>query len=124
MMKISSFHEPGPRYPSLRIVGSVSAVLGAIMLVLGAGALATIGYFALAARDAPSLGPAPMMAAGIYTLWCLGILLSGLQLIAAAAFIRLMIHVEENTRASAQALHRIRSRLEATPEDAEPFFLS
>jgi hypothetical protein len=35
-----------------------------------------------------------------------------------------MIHVEENTRASAQALDRIRSRLDANPEGVEPLFES
>jgi hypothetical protein len=62
------------------------------------------------------------VAAGFSVLWSCGILFSGLQLLALGAFLRLMIHLEENTRASAQALDRIRSRLEANPAGVEPIF--
>ena len=65
-----------------------------------------------------------LMVGGISLFWSFGILFAGLQLIALGAFLRLMIHVEENTRASAQMLDRLRSRLEASPEGGEPMFRS
>lgn len=115
MMKITSFREPGRRYATLRFIGSLWTVLGALVTLIGGGAMATIGYFAIAGRDAP-IDPSQKVAAGLYALWSFCILISGLQLIALGAFLRLMIHMEENTRASAQALEKIRDRLEANPE--------
>jgi hypothetical protein len=81
------------------------------------------GLQALAGAGGPL--PAPLhVLAGYALLWSFGILFSGLQMVALGAFLRLMIHVEENTRASAQALDRIRSRLDANPEGVEPLFES
>jgi hypothetical protein len=121
MDRLTSFREPGPRYTILRVIGFLCTLIGVILLVIGAGLLGTIGYYALAARDAP-VDPRLQVAAGFSVLWSCGILFSGLQLLALGAFLRLMIHLEENTRASAQALDRIRSRLEANPAGVEPIF--
>jgi hypothetical protein len=54
--------------------------------------------------------------------WSIGFLLAGLQHIAVGALCRLLIHLEENTRASAQALDKIRIRFESTGEGVEPLF--
>jgi hypothetical protein len=136
-MKITSFREPGPRYPALRVIGFLCTLLGTILAAIGAGlliyglyALATTGP-ALPANPAPAAGPQPQiiavlppLVAGFSLLWSFGILFSGLQLIALGAFLGLMIHLEENTRASAQMLDELRSRLEASPSDTGPTFRS
>ena len=62
--------------------------------------------------------------AGFSLLWSFVILFSGLQLIALGAFFRPTIHMEENARASAQALERIRTRLDGTPKGDESIFRS
>lgn len=120
-MKISSFRESGLRYASLRMIATLWTLLGAIMMVFGTGALAVIGYFAIAARDAPT-DPSLRMGLGLYALWSFCVLMVGLQQIALGAFCRLAIHMEENTRASAQALDGFRSRLEPKPDDPAPLF--
>jgi hypothetical protein len=48
-------------------------------------------------------------------------MITGLQLVACGALFRLLIHLEENTRASAQFLDKIRLRLETSGEGVEPF---
>ncbi|MFO0890623.1 MAG: hypothetical protein U0790_15950 [Isosphaeraceae bacterium] len=45
-------------------------------------------------------------------LWSLVLLGSGLRFVAIGALIRLAIHVEENTRVSAQCLEKLASRIE------------
>jgi hypothetical protein len=57
-------------------------------------------------------------------LWSFCILFSGLQLIILGAFCRLMIHLEENTRASAQMLDKLQSRLEGCPAETGAIFRS
>jgi hypothetical protein len=136
-MKIASYRVPGPRYPALRVIGFLCTVLGTILTMVGAGLL-IYGVYALA-TVAPALptNPAPVavpqphvvailppLVAGFSLLWSFGILFSGLQLIALGAFLRLMIHLEENTRASAQMLENLRSRPEASPADTEGIFRS
>jgi hypothetical protein len=55
-------------------------------------------------------------------LWAFAFLISGVQFILSASLLQLFIHLEENTRASAQSLDRIRMRLESSGEGVEPFF--
>jgi hypothetical protein len=137
MKRLTSFHESGPRYPALRTIGWLCTLFGAVLVMIGAGLLisgiyvvATVGV--AAPPDHVPL-PDPFLSRVIAVLppvaffslvWSFGILLSGLQLIVLGAFCRLMIHLEENTRASAQMLDRIRSRLEASPEGADAIFRS
>jgi hypothetical protein len=52
--------------------------------------------------------------------WCASRTLR-LQLVAGGALFRLLIHLEENTRASAQFLDKIRMRLESSGEGVKPF---
>lgn len=121
MARITSFRETGPRYPTLRVAGFFCALIGAIVMVVGLGLVTFIGLQAVAARGGP-VDTSLQVAAGFYLLWAFGILFAGLQLIALAGFLRLMIHLEENTRATAQALDRIRSGLEARQAGAGPLF--
>jgi hypothetical protein len=138
MDRITSFREPRKRYGTLRVIGFLCTLIGAILLIIG-GALLVSGLYVLAtsgaAAPAPPPNPAPFpgpqvttipspLIAGFSLLWSFGILFSGLQLIALGAFFRLMIHLEENTRASAQMLDGLRSRLEAAPDGAERLFRS
>jgi hypothetical protein len=57
---------------------------------------------------------------GWWILWSLALFMSGLQSVAIGALIRLAIHLEENTRVSAQCLERLRLRT----EPADPMFRS
>jgi hypothetical protein len=133
MDKITSYRESSPRYATLRLIGALSTSMGAILTAVGIClllfslyTLATRGWGATPPLNQVELAgtqstPVPFLLLGGFSLlWSLGILLSGLQLIATGAFFRLMIHLEENTRASAQMLERMRSR----PEGAEPFLIS
>ncbi len=70
------------------------------------------------------MDPALKVTAGLWGLWGVAFLFSGLQTIAMGAFLRLMIHLEENTRASEQMLDQMRSRLGMNPERAESIFRS
>jgi hypothetical protein len=56
--------------------------------------------------------------------WSLGVLAAGLQFVAAGALCRLAIHVEENTRISAQCLETLAARTESRREDGGPRFVS
>jgi hypothetical protein len=135
MNSIQSFRRSGPRYPALRIIGSLSTLLGTVLLAIGAvllvyavHAVATVGIPPHPHDPGPLpqprpqvIGLLPPLDVGLAFFWSLGILFSGLQLIAWGAFLRLMIHLEENTRVSAQVLDQIRSRLAAGREDASLF---
>ena len=123
MHRITPFREPGPRYTALRVIGFLCTLIGTILLLIGVGLMLVAGLYALAASGGPVAVPPQMqILASFSLLWSFGILFSGLQLVALGGFLRLMIHVEENTRASAQALDRIRARLEANPEGVAPLF--
>jgi hypothetical protein len=116
----------------------VFRLLGAALLVIGVGLL-VYGLYLLVVRMAglPAQGTTPLAAVPGNTvtlgpwldvsfalLWSFVLMLAGLQNIGMAAFCQLMIHLEENTRASAQFLDRIRSRVESSPEGVEPWFRS
>ncbi len=122
MAKITSFREPGPRYPVLRFVSGLCNGLGLLMLVLS-GLLLAAGSINLALGTVgPMNGP---VFAWIALLWALGLFASGIHLIVVGSLIRLAIHVEENTRATAQALDQMRLAGGAKPEvDARSIFLS
>ena len=136
MGKIISFYEFGERYKPLRIVGAFFTLIGAVLLAIGA-VLLVAGLYALVAvtteaplpgmdqfavRQVPGL-PFNVGLGGVLVLiWSIGLLLAGLQHIALGAFCRLLIHLEENTRASAQMLDKIRTRLESSGAGVEPLF--
>ncbi len=140
MGKITSFRESGRRYTALRVIGFLSTLIGVILLAIGGCLLGYVLYVlaaGVASAAAAPPNPAPFsepqvvkvpfpwsMGAGFSLLWSFGILFSGLQLIAWGAFFRLMIDMEENTRASAQVLEKLQSRLEASPERGEAMFRS
>ncbi|MGP0068583.1 MAG: hypothetical protein ACLQGP_33910 [Isosphaeraceae bacterium] len=136
MKRITSFQQSGERYTSLRVIAFLFTLIGSVLLGLG-GLLLAFGLYSLAygmtgthppEAGLPS-GPRvnvvpliPWLSATILLLYSFACLLSGLQSIAMATFFRLMINVEENTRASAQFLDKLRSRLEPSPEGVEPLF--
>ena len=138
MERITSFYASDRRYASLRVMAVVFRLLGAAALVIGVGFL-VYGLYLLVVRLAgpPALGTAPLTAVpgstvplgpwldvSLVLLWSFVLMLGGLENIGMAAFFQLMIHLEENTRASAQFLDRIRARVELSPEDVEPWFRS
>jgi hypothetical protein len=142
MDRITSFHQSGERYTSLRIVRAVFTLIGAVLLAIG-GLLLVFGLYTILAgttgEPPPGAGPfadrqvrAVSLVAvlgGILSrypmLTCFdsfGFLLSGLQFVALGALIRLLIHLEQTARASAQSLDKIRMRLESRGEGVEPLF--
>jgi hypothetical protein len=138
MSKIHSFQQLGERYPSLRVIAFLFTLIGT-MLIAGGSLLLAFGLYALAAGTTaappqvagPLAGPqvhvlplAPWLSTTVVLVWSFGLLVGGLQMIAMGSLCRLMIHLEENTRATAQVLDKIRSRLESSPEAVEPLFHS
>ena len=138
MERITSFYSSDRRYASLRVLGVVSMLLGAVLLAVGV-LLLVYGLYALAqgmlsvsVREAAPLAAvpgnaiplAPWLNGSLALLWSFFLLLLGLQNLGMGALFKLMIHLEENTRASAQFLDRIRSRVESSPEGVEPMFRS
>ena len=138
MERITSFYSSDRRYASLRVLGVVSMLLGAVLLAVGV-LLLVYGLYALAqgmlsvsVRGAAPLAAvpgnavplAPWLNGSLALLWSFFLLLLGLQNLGMGALFKLMIHLEENTRASAQFLDRIRSRVESSPEGVESMFRS
>jgi cobalamin synthase len=136
MSRIISFYEFGERYKPLRIAGALFTLIGAVLLAISA-VLLVAGLYAflavttdeplpgmghIAVRQVPGL-PFNVGLGGILALiWSIGLLVAGLQHSALGALCRLLIHLEENTRASAQSLDKIRTRLESSGEGVEPLF--
>jgi hypothetical protein len=136
--RITSYRQSDERYLTLRIVGLVCTVIGAVLLVVGTVLLVVAVHVLVAgmtsepprvvnpfAVHAASVVPFAYSLGGALTaLWSLGFLFSGLQFLAIGTLIRLAIHVEENTRMSAQCLEKIRVRLEPRDENVTPLFPS
>jgi len=133
---MTSFIEPDQRYRSLRIISALFSLIGIVLMVSGT-LLLVFGLYPLltgTASTAPQ-GEDPFTArqlnpvqhvlglSAIFSMiWSFGLLLSGLQFVAYGVLFKLAIHLEENTRVSAQALDKIRSRLEPRENVIEPFF--
>ena len=116
MARIHSFRDTEERYRILRLLVGFFLLLGTLAFALGAGLLA-YGLFGL--FGGMVLGQFQVLAAGA-TVYSLGLLAAGFQILATAALLKLAIHVEENTRHTAQCLDQIRSRKttsEITPGD-------
>jgi hypothetical protein len=121
MVRISSFRDTGERYPVLRLIAAICTWLGCFLLAIGALLMVAgiLAFFSDLVRPINGVG------LGIALVWSMGFLVSGLQSLAMGAFFRLAIHVEENSRATAQALDKIRLTMESKPEvDARSMFLS
>jgi hypothetical protein len=138
METVTSFRGSKRRHGLLRVIASICTLIGGAMLVSGMLLLAFALYAALAttpptppvapggfggppAKAAPLIGG---LGATISAFWALGILVGGLQFLAAGALVRLMIQLEENTRASAQILDRVRMRLEPVEDGAGSMFVA
>jgi hypothetical protein len=131
---ITSHREAGERYFSLRLVGVLFTFLGALLLA-GSCLLLAFGIYTLQSGSTgpPPLETAPLAAHSVrflrtlgriggewWVLWSLALFMSSLQSVAIGALIRLVIHLEENTRVSAQCLEKLRMRT----EPADPMFRS
>jgi hypothetical protein len=64
------------------------------------------------------------MTAILSLLWSCGITLGGLQFLAAGALIRLLLQMEENTRATVRILDRFRSRLDPVQKGTGTMFVT
>lgn len=121
MPKIHSYRETGERYATLRVVGAACSVLGGFLLVAGA-LLVAVGLIGV---TTDLIRPINGVGVGVALIWSIGLFASGLQALAFGAFVRLAIHVEENTRATAQALDKLRLAMDSKPEmDPRSIFLS
>ncbi len=120
MARITSFRETQPRYPMLRIAGLICVLFGSLLALLGIGLLG----WGLALALGATVGPiaTPPFFAGMCVLYGVGIEFGALQMFVVAGLLQLMIHLEENTRATAQAVETIRARMEPKPEGVQPFF--
>ena len=138
MRQIDSHLDHAKRYFALRFVGVVFTGLGVLLLAAGCVLLGLFVH-ALLAPSAAQLpradvsiqhGPVTtvsvpgVLGAAVSALWSFGCLISGLQFLAMGALIRLMIHVEENTRISAQRLEKLRLREEPVEQGIGAFFRS
>jgi hypothetical protein len=125
---------PRRRHRVLRITAACCLTLGIVLLLADAVTFAAGLYFLFAslATSPPQAGgqPAPIIGVDMTDLlsgpellvllpWAFG-LFTGLSLVMAGGLTRLMIHVEENTRASAQTLNEIRSQLGAVNPGGGP----
>ncbi len=138
MGRLASYREADERYLALRLVGGLFTVVGAL-LIIGSCVLLAFGLYTLRAGGAALPPPEAVpftphelslvsavsrFGSAIWILWSLALLMSGLQSFAIGALIRLAIHLEENTRVSAQCLEQLRSRTEPAEQHAGPVFLS
>ncbi len=138
MGRIISFYELGERYQTLRIIAALFILIGAVLVAIGA-LLMVYGLYTLVAGSTggplPGAGPFAARQVGGFSfgvdlgvmlslIWSIAFLLAGLEHIALGALVRLLIHLEENTRASVQALDKIRARLESNGAGVEPTFRS
>jgi hypothetical protein len=121
MARISSFRETDERYSVLRMLATICNGIGVLLLTLAALLLiAGIGSYV-----AQMVGPFNGAYALAAIVWSFGLFTAGIQSVAMGSFFRLAIHVEENTRATAQALDRLRVSMEGKPElDPRSIFLS
>lgn len=140
MGRIISHRESAERYTALRFIGVIFTGLGAVFLAV-ASLLLVFGLYALFAGGTvqPTTGEVPFSIAArpqnvapfagfwggaLSAVWSLGFLISGLQFLAMGALFRLLIHVEENTRISAQSLEQLRSRTDPIEQNVGLFFRS
>jgi hypothetical protein len=124
MARISSFRETGERYPVLRVLATICHGIGLLLLAL-AGLLLAAGIVSFAGQLAGPMNGSYGIYAGVALIWSFGLFAAGIQSLAMGSLFRLAIHVEENTRATAQALDRLRSDMEPKPEiDERSIFLS
>jgi hypothetical protein len=137
MGRLTSHRETGERYMTLRFVGWLFTVLGSLLL-MGSCMLLAFGLYVLRSGGTqllPETVPLTAQSASVFSaysriggplwiLWSLALLMSGLQSVAIGALFRLAIHLEENTRVSAQCLETLRSRTEPTERNVGPLFWS
>jgi hypothetical protein len=124
MARISSFRETGERYPVLRVLATICNGVGILLLTL-AGLVLIAGIFSLVGQLAGPFNRGYGIYVGVALIWSFGLFAAGIQSLAMGALFRLAIHIEKNTRATAQALERLRASMEPKPEvDPRSVFLS
>jgi hypothetical protein len=121
MARISSFRETGERYSVLRMLATICNGIGILLLTLAA-LLLMAGIVSYLAQ---MVGPFNGAYAFAAIVWSFGLFTAGIQSVAMGSFFRLAIHIEENTRATAQALDRLHANMEHKPEvDPRSIYLS
>jgi hypothetical protein len=135
---LTSSIETEQRYGALRFISALFSLIGIVLTVIGT-LLLVVGLYALLTEatrtqsKAGNLFPAHeigqaqsflRVGGAILLIWSVALVLGGLQYLAFGVLCKLAIHLEANTRVSAQALDRIRSRLEQSENVNDPFFRS
>ncbi len=102
-------------------MGVIFTLSGIVLLAVGM-ILLTFGLLSLMG----GMMSVPQFSIGgaLSALWSVGFLAAGLQFMAMGSLFRLAIHVEENTRATAQCLEKLLSRLEPKAENIGSIFRS
>lgn len=121
MAKLCSYRESDERYPVLRFMVGLFVGLGSFAFVIAVG-LIGFGGLSLGAGlvDKNPLGPWAI----VVLVYGAGGFLLGLQFLVVSSLLRLAIHVEENTRISAQCLEKIRDSLAPREVSNAPLFRS
>ena len=125
MARISSFRETRERYPLLRVFATIFSGFGFLLLTCAAALFAVgIGSFLIDHFQMPDvIGRGRFF--GAATIWSLGLFAAGLQAVAFGSLLKLAVHVEENTRAIAQALDQLRPAVDLKADvDPNSIFLS
>ncbi len=112
-IQLDSVFFPHNRYVSLRIISAILALLGALALAVACvcGLVLLFRLLAAGKSDHPNDQLALAMASGTALTVAGPALAASLVFFAHAALTHLSIHVEENTRATAQLLHALCGRL-------------
>ena len=121
MAKLRSYRESDERYPVLRFMVGLFMGLGTFAFVMAVG-LIGFGGLSLGARlvDKNPFGPWSIF----MLIYGAGAFLLALQFLVVSSLLRLAIHVEENTRISAQCLEKIRDSFVPTEIPDTPLFRS
>jgi hypothetical protein len=138
MDRITSYRQSVKRFKSLRIIGALFTLSGAVLLAIG-GLLFVYGLYNLqagttgepppgtgffAARQVGGVSLGTILGGTVPLIWSFAFLVSGLHHLALGGVLRLLIHLEENMRAFAHSLDQTRMRIESRGEGVEPVFRS
>jgi TRAP-type C4-dicarboxylate transport system permease small subunit len=108
MPRISSFQQTQERYRSLRILSVICGIIGTLLMIVAGLLFAYASLQYVEGRIGPALAVA---------FWAAGCGAASVQSFASAALFLLAIHIEENTRATAQAVARLQAAMEPKPAE-------
>jgi hypothetical protein len=124
MSEIRSFRESGERHSFLRVLAGICRWFGMLLLVLSLITLiVSVGILTQLAGNQSFTNL--FVGSWVFGFWVIGLFAAGVQSIAVGSFFVLAIQVEENTRATAQALDRLTPTVDLKRDlDPREMFLS